>query len=89
MDGPLIHAMRAGHMFLADEISLADDSVLERLNSVLEPERKLFLAEKGSGEENEIRAGKTFRLIGECFLFNKTEIFTFGNFNRYIFLVLF
>lgn len=35
-------------MFLADEISLADDSVLERLNSVLEPERTLVLAEKGS-----------------------------------------
>ena len=35
-------------MFLADEISLADDSVLERLNSVLEPERTLIVAEKGS-----------------------------------------
>lgn len=35
-------------MFLIDEISLADDSVLERLNSVLEPERTLVLAEKGS-----------------------------------------
>ena len=37
-------------MFLIDEISLADDSVLERLNSVLEPERSILLAEKGSGE---------------------------------------
>lgn len=37
-------------MFLMDEISLADDSVLERLNSVLEPERSLLLAEKGSTE---------------------------------------
>lgn len=36
-------------MFLIDEISLADDSVLERLNSVLEPEQTLLLAEKGSG----------------------------------------
>ena len=36
-------------MFLIDEISLADDSVLERLNSVLEPERRLLLAEKGGG----------------------------------------
>lgn len=35
VDGPLVLAMRNGHMFLADEISLADDSVLERLNSVL------------------------------------------------------
>lgn len=35
MDGPLIQAMAGGHIFLADEISLADDSVLERLNSLL------------------------------------------------------
>ncbi|CAG9814425.1 unnamed protein product [Phaedon cochleariae] len=39
--------MVQGHIFLADEISLADDSVLERLNSLLEPERTLLLAEKG------------------------------------------
>lgn len=41
LDGPLVQAMKSGELFLADEISLADDSVLERLNSVLEPERKL------------------------------------------------
>jgi midasin len=35
-DGALVEAMRGGHFFLLDEISLADDSVLERLNSVLE-----------------------------------------------------
>lgn len=46
-DGPLINALKTGSYFLLDEISLADDSVLERLNSVLEPERTLFLAEKG------------------------------------------
>ena len=40
-DGPLVQAMKGGDLFLVDEISLADDSVLERLNSVLEPERKL------------------------------------------------
>lgn len=39
--------MSKGNVFLADEISLADDSVLERLNSLLEPERTLLLAEKG------------------------------------------
>lgn len=46
-DGSLVEAMREGHFFLLDEISLADDSVLERLNSVLEPQRTLLLAEKG------------------------------------------
>lgn len=38
-DGPLVISMRAGGVLLIDEISLADDSVLERLNSVLEPSR--------------------------------------------------
>ena len=46
VDRPLIKAMRAGGVVLADEISLADDSVLERMNSVSEPENskncKLF-----------------------------------------------
>ncbi|KAI9734337.1 MAG: hypothetical protein M1834_002443 [Cirrosporium novae-zelandiae] len=47
-DGSLVQAMKAGQHFLLDEISLADDSVLERLNSVLElPDRDLLLAEKG------------------------------------------
>ncbi|RWS31507.1 midasin-like protein [Leptotrombidium deliense] len=46
VDGPLIDAMQQGGVFLVDEISLADDSVLERLNSVLEPERTLLLSER-------------------------------------------
>ncbi|KAF2001573.1 midasin [Amniculicola lignicola CBS 123094] len=46
-DGSLVHAMKTGQLFLLDEISLADDSVLERLNSVLESSRTLLLAEKG------------------------------------------
>lgn len=45
-NGPLVEAMHNGDVFLLDEISLADDSVLERLNSVLEPSRTLVLAEK-------------------------------------------
>ncbi|KAG9243517.1 hypothetical protein BJ878DRAFT_583161 [Calycina marina] len=46
-DGSLVQAMREGQFFLLDEISLADDSVLERLNSVLETQRTILLAEKG------------------------------------------
>ncbi|KAL2371085.1 hypothetical protein RJ035_001904 [Blastomyces gilchristii] len=46
-NGSLITAMETGQHFLLDEISLADDSVLERLNSVLESHRSLLLAEKG------------------------------------------
>ena len=45
-DGPLVHAMQSGDMLLLDEISLAEDAVLERLNSVLEPSRTLTLAER-------------------------------------------
>jgi midasin (ATPase involved in ribosome maturation) len=48
VDGSLIHAMKTGCMFLMDEISLAEDAVLERLNSVLEPSRTIVLAEKGN-----------------------------------------
>ncbi len=40
--------MKHGDLFLIDEISLADDAVLERINSVLEPQRLLVLAEKVS-----------------------------------------
>ena len=46
-DGSLVEAMKQGRPFLLDEISLADDAVLERLNSILESSRSLLLAEKG------------------------------------------
>ncbi|KAI6151423.1 midasin [Pisolithus thermaeus] len=64
-DGPLLRAMREGDVFLLDEISLADDSVLERLNSVLEPERTIVLAERGGigGEYPVIHAAETFKLL--------------------------
>lgn len=45
-DGILIEAMQKGGLLLIDEISLANDSVLERLNSVFEAERTLVLTEK-------------------------------------------
>ncbi|KAF3328833.1 midasin [Carex littledalei] len=62
-DGPLVEAMRDGDLFLVDEISLADDSVLERLNSVLEPERKLSLAEKGGSVLEKITAHPNFFIL--------------------------
>ncbi|XP_039980712.1 midasin isoform X5 [Xiphias gladius] len=66
LDGPLVLAMKEGGVFLMDEISLADDSVLERLNSVLETEKSLVLVEKGSGDNDNvemIRANAGFRLV--------------------------
>lgn len=57
-------------MFLIDEISLADDSVLERLNSVLESDRMLVLSEKGEVNRGKgkmavdiLKAHEDFRLI--------------------------
>ncbi len=50
-DGVLVTGMKEGGCVLLDEISLAEDAVLERLNSVLEPERKLLVAERGKHKE--------------------------------------
>ncbi|KAK3332440.1 hypothetical protein B0T19DRAFT_415687 [Cercophora scortea] len=61
-DGSLVHAMKEGSYFLLDEISLADDSVLERLNSVLEPHRSILLAEKGV-DDSFIRAVEGFQFF--------------------------
>jgi len=61
-DGSLVQAMKEGQFFLLDEISLADDSVLERLNSVLETQRTILLAEKGV-ENSFVRATDGFQFF--------------------------
>ncbi|KAL0049173.1 hypothetical protein WJX82_008148 [Trebouxia sp. C0006] len=63
-DGPLVTAMRQGDIILIDELNLAEDAVLERLNSVLEPGRTLTLAEKGGAGAEVITAAPGFRLVG-------------------------
>ena len=45
-----MRAAKSGAFFLLDEIALAKDSVLERLNSLLERERTLTVAERPGGE---------------------------------------
>jgi len=62
-DGPLLQSMQEGSILLIDEISLADESVLERLNSVLEPSRKLLVPEKGGEWSEELVATPGFQLI--------------------------
>ena len=62
VDGPLVRAMKMEEMFLFDEISLADDAVLERLNSVLEEERTMVLAEN-FGDLNIVKAGTSFQFL--------------------------
>jgi midasin len=61
-DGSLVQAMKEGQFFLLDEISLADDSVLERLNSVLESHRTILLAEKGI-EDSFVQAKDGFQFF--------------------------
>lgn len=62
-DGPLVKAMREGCMMLIDEVNLAEDAVLERLNSVLEPGRTLLLTEKGGPVPEKIVAADGFRVV--------------------------
>ncbi|KAF7863118.1 hypothetical protein EAF04_007201 [Stromatinia cepivora] len=61
-DGSLVQALKEGQFFLLDEISLADDSVLERLNSVLESHRTILLAEKGV-ENSFVQAAEGFQFF--------------------------
>ena len=63
VDGCLVEAMRRGEMVLLDELNLADDAVLERLNSVLEPARTIALAEKGGDALEIVTAHPAFRLL--------------------------
>ncbi|GMF26510.1 unnamed protein product [Phytophthora lilii] len=62
-DGPLVESMKIGDLILIDEVNLAEDAVLERLNSVLEPSRTLLLAEKGGDQAEEIVAHPKWRVM--------------------------
>ena len=62
-DGPLVTAMKLGDIFVMDEINLAEDSVIERLNSVLESGRTITLAEKGGVASELIVAHPNFRFL--------------------------
>lgn len=62
-DGPLVQCMLRGEPLLIDEISLADDSVLERLNSVLEPSCTLVIPDRPSSLEPTIHASTGFAIF--------------------------
>lgn len=62
-DGILVEAMQDGALLLIDEISLANDSVLERLNSVFEQDRVLMVTEKSSQEAIKIVAHEKFNMV--------------------------
>ncbi|KAF9764267.1 Midasin [Nosema granulosis] len=58
-NGVLVEAMLKGNSFLIDEINLAEDSVLERLNSLFETRREIYITEI----EKNIKAHGNFRLF--------------------------
>lgn len=62
-DGPLVTAMKEGDVFVLDEINLAEDAVIERLNSVLESSRSITLAEKGGLDSERIIAHPNFKFL--------------------------
>lgn len=62
-DGPLLSTMKHGDIFLLDEISLAEDAVLERMNSILESERQITVPEKGGDCIEVITAHEKFRIL--------------------------
>ncbi|GBE59483.1 ATPase associated with various cellular activities (AAA) family protein [Babesia ovata] len=63
VDGPLTSSMELGQWFLADEISLADDAVLEKMNSVLEADSTLTIPEAGGSTLRVLRAHNDFRFL--------------------------
>jgi len=62
--------MRNGGYILLDELSLAEDAVLERLNSVLDRARTVLLAERG-GTAVETVTAHPVRLLLPLTLQNK------------------
>jgi hypothetical protein len=65
-DGPVIKAMTEGYWLILDELNLAESSILERLNSILERTPSLLLSEYNDrmigGEEFPIH--ESFRVFG-------------------------
>ncbi|EEA08139.1 uncharacterized protein CMU_010870 [Cryptosporidium muris RN66] len=69
-DGPVIEAMKSGSYLLLDEINLCDDSVIERLNSLLEngKDRTITITEKSDSTNSLnssmfIKANPNFRIF--------------------------
>ena len=65
VDGPLIRAMKKGHWLVLDGANMCNPSVLDRLNSLCEPNGNLVLTERGlvSGEVQVLMPHPNFRLL--------------------------
>jgi midasin len=65
VDGPLVRALKRGYWLLLEGANLCSPSVLDRLNSLCEPDGFLTLSEKGyvSGSVQTIKPHPNFRLF--------------------------
>jgi midasin len=65
VDGPLVRAMKLGHWVLIDHANLCSPSVLDRLNSLCEPNGVLVLSERGyvDGRVQIVQPHPNFRLF--------------------------
>jgi midasin len=65
VDGPLVRALKDGTWFILDNANLCNPSVLDRLNSLCEPDGALTLTERGlvDGEPQVLRPHSNFRLF--------------------------
>ena len=61
VDGAVVEAVQKGHWLMIENVNLCPSSVLDRLNSLLEPSGSLLLSE--SGEHRLIRPHPNFRVI--------------------------
>lgn len=59
-DGPLLHALKNGHWVLLDELNLANQTVLEGLNALLDHRAEVYVPEL----DRTFRCPPTFRLFG-------------------------
>lgn len=65
VDGPLVRAMKQGHWVLMEGANLCNPSVLDRLNSLCEPDGVLTLSERGyvDGKVQLVKPHDNFRLL--------------------------
>jgi len=59
-DGPLLSCMKGGDWVLLDELNLAEQSILEGLNALLDHRGELYVPELGKT----VKAASGFRLFG-------------------------
>eukprot|EP01060_Flectonema_neradi_P010401 TRINITY_DN1748_c0_g2_i1.p1 TRINITY_DN1748_c0_g2~~TRINITY_DN1748_c0_g2_i1.p1 ORF type:complete len:4122 (+),score=700.79 TRINITY_DN1748_c0_g2_i1:55-12420(+) len=63
IDGPATSAIDLGRWLVLDDLPAATATVLERLNSLLEEEAELYVAERGDGKTKKIIGTPSFRVL--------------------------